>query len=177
MELLRALEKLFEEHAPETLMAFFGAGTSILLFYLIWAVLRHFFGLQTRTVNQEADQDQATTALVSSLVEALVTEAGHLRRTLDRLLQESLHNGQKTAQDLATLLAKTEETPEEVLRLLKPEFDHLHQEMRQAEARLIAKVTEMAVAPALEGEERAPVVRDESHGLDSREPFEQRIEP
>jgi hypothetical protein len=152
MELLRALENLFEAHAPETLMAFFGAGTSILLFYLIWAVLRHFFGLQTRSANQDADQDQATTALLNSLVEALVTEAGHLRGTLDNLLEESLHNGQKTAQDLATLLTRTEETPEEVLRLLKPEFDHLHQEMRQAEARLIAKVTEMAVTPVIEGE-------------------------
>ena len=156
MELLRALEKLFEEHAPETLMAFFGAGTSILLFYLIWAVLRHFFGLQTRSASQDADQDQATTTLLKSLVEALVTEAGHLRSTLDNLLQESLHNGQKNAQDLATLLTKTEETPEEVLRLLKPEFDHLHQEMRQTEARLIAKVTEMTGYPVLEGEESDP---------------------
>lgn len=47
MDMIQTIERLFEEHAPETLMAFFGATTSILLFYLVVTVLRQLFGLQT----------------------------------------------------------------------------------------------------------------------------------
>ena len=54
MELLRALEGLLEAHAPETLMALFGAATSMLLFVLVGIVLRHLFGLQLRAATQEA---------------------------------------------------------------------------------------------------------------------------
>lgn len=148
MELIRALENLFEHHAPETLMAFFGVGTSLLLFYLVWAVLRQLFGLQNRSVYLDADQEQATTALVEALVSALVTEAGHLRDTLDSLLEEALRRSEQNANLLSGLLAQTEETPGKVLALLKPEFDHLHQEMRQAETRIGAKLGVLGQAVA-----------------------------
>lgn len=140
MDLIRALADLFEKHSPETLMAFFGAVTSIQLFYLAWWVLRHFFGLQARSAKQEETQERMTAILLKSLVEALVTESGHLRRTLDSYLEESLRCEQTNTQTLEILLSRSEEAPAEVLRLLKPEFEHLHEEISQVEARLAAKV-------------------------------------
>jgi len=150
MDVIQTLGKLFEQHAPETLMALFGAATSIGLFYLIRSILDHFFGLQARSVSQEASQDQRTDVLLESLVKALVTEAGHLRHTLDSLLQESLLYGQKNTQDLAALLSQSEETPGEVFRMLKPEFEHLHREIRQAEAHISTKVASLAKLSATE---------------------------
>lgn len=163
MDILRILGDLFEKHAPETLMAFFGASTSILLFYLIWSILNHFFGLQARSASQDANQDQMTGALLESLVQALVTEAGHLRHTLDSLLQESLRYGQKNTQDLAALLSQSEETPGEVFRILKPEFEHLHREIRQAEAHITAKVASIAKLSAAEDTESTD---DDREGTD-----------
>jgi hypothetical protein len=151
MNVIQVLEELFEKHSPETLMALFGAATSIALFYLIRSILNHLFGLQARSVSQEASQDQRTGILLESLVQALVTEAGHLRHTLDSLLQESLRYGQKNTQDLAALLSQSEETPGEVFRMLKPEFEHLHREIRQAEAHITAKVASLAKVPVAEG--------------------------
>jgi hypothetical protein len=90
------LDQLFGSR-PETLMALFGAATSLLLFYLVGAVLRYLFGWQTRQAGWEAHQDQATTALVEALVAALVTEAGHLRTTLDSILEEALRRAAATA--------------------------------------------------------------------------------
>jgi hypothetical protein len=87
MQVWRTLDQLFRDHAPETLMALFGAGTSILLFYLIGVLLRHWFGWQRRAADHDVAQDQASAALVEALVEALVTEAGHLRATLDSILE------------------------------------------------------------------------------------------
>lgn len=142
MEVLRALDRLFREHAPETLMALFGAMTSLLLFYLAWAILRQLFGLQNRSAHWEASQDQAHTALVEALVGALVTEAGHLRATLDGILDESLRRGEQNAQLLVALAVQAEEAPEKTLALLRPEFDHLRRELRQAEARIITKMRE-----------------------------------
>lgn len=147
MELLEGLAKLFSEHAPETLMALFGAGSSILLFYLVWTLLRHLFGLQTKTTDQEVEQDQATANLLEALVAALVTEAGHLRTTLDGILGEALKRDEQTSYALADLISKTEETPHEVLGLLRPEFEYLHSEMHQVERRIISKVIEMAERP------------------------------
>lgn len=142
MELIRAIGELFERHAPETLMAIFGAGTSLLLFYLVWTVLQQLFGMQKRSVDQEANQEQATAELVESLVTALVTEASHLRHTMDGILHELLRAGADNTAALATLQDKTEQTPDAVVQLLKPEFDGLHQEIRQAEVRIVAKVLE-----------------------------------
>jgi hypothetical protein len=149
MELLRLLNQLFHEHGPESLMALFGAATSLLLFYLVGAVLRHWFGWQTRQASREAHQDQATTALVEALVGALVTEAGHLRTTLDGILDEALHRSELHSRLLAGLSAQAEETPGKTLALLRPEFDHLRHELRQAETRIIAK---MAVGDSEAGE-------------------------
>ncbi len=156
MEVLRLLDQLFQEHRPETLMAFFGAATSLLLFYLVGAVLRYLFGWQTRQASWEAHQDQATTALVEALVEALVTEAGHLRTTLDSILEEALHRSEQHSRLLADLAAQAEETPGKTAALLRPEFDHLRRELRQAEARLSAKM----VLPA--GEVEAGEAADET---------------
>jgi hypothetical protein len=136
MDVIRALGALFEEHAPETLMALFGAATSILLFYLIGSVLNHLFGLQRRSADLEAGQDE----VMATLVAALVTEAGHLRESLDGLLDESLQRSGRNAQLLAGLLAQSEKTPVQVLELLKPEFTHLQREVRQAEARIAARL-------------------------------------
>ena len=141
MELLRELDQLFRTHAPETLMALFGAATSLLLFYLVGTLLRHLFGWQTRQASREAHQDQATTALVEALVGALVTEAGHLRTTLDSILDESLRRSEQHDRLLTALAAQAEETPGKTAALLRPEFDHLRRELRQAEARLSAKMT------------------------------------
>jgi hypothetical protein len=128
-EILELLERLFRDHGPETLMAFFGAGTSLLLFYLVGVVLRYLFGWQTRQANWEAHQDQATTALVEALVSALVTEAGHLRATLDSILEESLRRSEQHSRSLFDLAAQAEETPGKTLALLRPEFDHLRYEL------------------------------------------------
>jgi hypothetical protein len=132
MEIWRTLSQLFQEHAPETLMALFGAGTSILLFYLVWTVLRHWLGWQTRREGWEAHQERATAALVEALVGALVTEAGHLRTTLDSILEEALRRSEQHTQLLAALSVQAEEAPEKMLALLRPEFDHLRHELRQA---------------------------------------------
>jgi len=160
MEVIRALNQLFQEHAPETLMAFFGAATSIGLFYLIWTVLRHLLGLQTRSADWEVTQEQATSALVEALVGALVTEAGHLRATLDGILEEALRRSEQNAQLLAALSTQAEEAPNKMLDLLRPEFDHLRRELRQAEARIIAKMAlrsgEVAGAEAGEDPEHGP---------------------
>ncbi len=137
MEVLHILQRLFEDHAPETLMAFFGAATSLVLFSLVWALLRHLFGLQDRSGALDADQDQATSALVDALVNALVVEAGHLRHTLDNILKESLRRNEHNAQLLTQLLRQNEDTPNRVLELLKPEFDSLHQQLHQAGDRLV----------------------------------------
>lgn len=140
MDVLRTVERLFEQHAPETLMALFGAVTSILLFFLIGSLLRYGFGWLMRTSTQEADQDQATSALMELLVGALVSEAGHLRQTLDGILQELLRCGEQNARVLTMLLNNTEKIPSEVLQLLKPELEQLHQELAQTEARLVLKM-------------------------------------
>jgi hypothetical protein len=140
MDILRALDQLFREHAPETLMALFGAATSIGLFYLVWTVVRHLLGWQTRRADWEASQEQATSALVEALVGALVTEAGHLRATLDGILEEALRRSEQNAQLLSALSIQAEETPGKMLDLLRPEFDHLRRELRQAEARIVAKM-------------------------------------
>jgi hypothetical protein len=140
MELLRELDQLFRTHEPETLMALFGAATSLLLFYLIGALLRYLSGWQTRQASRDTSQDQATAALVEALVGALVTEAGHLRATLDSILEESLHRSEQHVRLLANLAAQAEETPGKTAALLRPEFDHLRRELRQAEARLSAKM-------------------------------------
>jgi len=111
MEILRALGKLFQEHTPETLMAIFGAGTSILLLYLINDVLQDVFGILTRSAAQEADQDQATAALMQSLVQALIVEV--------------------------------KPVPEaQILQMLRPEFDALHQAIQHTEARVLLKLEE-----------------------------------
>jgi hypothetical protein len=142
--MLETLERLFTEHAPETLMAFFGAATSMILLYLVLVMLRHLFGLETRSAAQDAEQGQATAVLVEALVGALVSEAGHLRHTLDGLLKESLRRSEQNTEILASVLASTDRTPQDVLALLTPEFDRLRQQVRQAEARIVAKVIEAA---------------------------------
>lgn len=162
MELIRAIEALFDQHAPETLMAMFGAGTSLLLFYLVWSVLQHLFGVQNRSAHQEADQEQATTALVESLVAALVTEAGHLRQSMDGILRELLRAGADNTIALSTLLDRTEQGPDAVVHLLKPEFDDLHQAMHQTEARIVAKMLEIA-----EPNSTTPEERDSAHSKSS----------
>ncbi len=144
MEVLRGLEQLFRDHAPETLMALFGAATSLLLFTLMWIVLRHLFGLQARSADQESDQEQTTAVLLEALVSALVTEAGHLRTAMDGLLRESLARSEQTADALSDLVSTTEGTPREVLALLRPEFEHLHYEMHQVEGRIVDKVVDAA---------------------------------
>jgi hypothetical protein len=63
-----------------------------------------------------------------------------LRETLDSLLDESLQRSERNAQLLTALLVQAEKTPGQVVDLLKPEFVQLHQEMRQAETRLAARL-------------------------------------
>lgn len=123
VDLLKAMEQLFEAHAPETLMAFFGAGTSILLFYLVVTVLRQLFGLQKLTAGQEIDQDQATGALIEALVTALVSEVGQLRTTMDGILRETLQRGEESAAVLSGLATRTDQLPHDVVSLLKPKFE------------------------------------------------------
>jgi dsRNA-specific ribonuclease len=147
MDILETMERLFDQHPPETLLAFFGATTSMLLFSLVWFLSRYFFRLLMRESTQDAQQDQAMSVLLESVIGALVSEAGHLRQTLDGILQESLRCGEQNAQVLALLLVKSERLPADVLQVLKPEFEHLHQEMLQVEARLTAKYTEVAASP------------------------------
>lgn len=144
MEMLRAIERLFENHAPETLMAIFGVGTSLLLFYLVWAVLQQLFGVQRQSAEQVAEHEQVTTVLVESLVAALVKEAGHLRQTMDGILHELLRAGTENAAALTDLQTQSDHAPQAVAQLLKPEFDLLHQTMHDAETRIIAKVLETA---------------------------------
>lgn len=144
IELLQTLVRLFTEHAPETLMALFGAATSLLLFYLVWTVLRYLFGSLTRSADQEADQDQATSALMTSLVGALLSELEHLRLTLDGILQESVRRGEQNTEVLMGLLSRAEKTPGEMLQMLKPEFEQLHEAICQAEDRIVTKVAEVA---------------------------------
>ncbi len=153
-DILRLLEELFRQHAPETLMAFFGAVTSLLLFYLIGSLLNHLFGWQRRSADLEVGQEK----MMAALVRALVTEAGHLRETLDTLLDESLERSERNSQLLAALLAQTEKTPGQVLDLLKPEFAQMHHAMRRAEARLAARLG----GPLNDEEER----RDQAESLD-----------
>jgi hypothetical protein len=170
MELVRALEKLFEDHAPETLMALFGAATSILLFYLVWTVLRQLFGLQNRSADQDAGQDQATAALLESLVTALVTEGGHLREAMNGILHEMLRRDEQNAQLLAGLMASSQQTPSEVVQLLKPEFDHLRQAMRQTEARIVAKLSEAAYGGEGAGEGKPALAELQAEELTRRGP-------
>lgn len=146
IELFHMLMQLFDTHAPETLMAFFGAGMSILLFYLVWSMLRHWFGLQTFAAGQDAEQEQGITALMEALVNALVTEAAHLRVTIDNVLRESIQRGDANAELLKELSAKTAAVPSEVVSLLQPEFEYLHHEMRQAETRIMSKVMDVTYA-------------------------------
>lgn len=162
MELWQTISDLFERHAPETLMALFGAGTSLLMFYLVWTLLKHLFGLQTRSVAQEVNQDQVTAALLTSLIEALLTEAGHLRQALDGILQETLQRGQRNAELLTALMAQTERTPTEVLALLKPELQHLHQAVYETDQRIVTRVASVAGLQYAEpGDESLSHVRDE----------------
>jgi hypothetical protein len=144
VDILKTLEQLFAQYAPETLLAFFGAATSMLLFSLTWFLSRYFFKLLMKASNQEAQQDQALSVLLESVVAALVSEAGHLRQTLDGILQESLRCSEQNAQMLTLLLVKSENIPADVLQVLKPEFEHLHQEMLLVEERLMTKITETA---------------------------------
>lgn len=146
MEVLKELDGLFRAHAPETLMALFGAATSLLLFYLVGAVLRHLFGLQTRRANWEVYQDQATAALVEALVSALVSEAGHLRTTLDSILDEALRRSEQHTQLLVTLAAQADETPGKTLALLRPELDHLRRELHQAESRIVTRLSDQIIS-------------------------------
>lgn len=163
MDILQVLQTLFEDHAPETLMALFGAATSIVLFYLVWAVLRQMFGLQNRSADQEAGQDQATAALLESLVTALVTEGGHLRQAMNGILHEMLRRDEQNADMLAGLLANSQQTPSEVVQLPKPEFDHLRQAMRQTETRIVAKLSEVTYRGEGAGESK-PVVPEHPTG-------------
>lgn len=140
MDYLRILEQLFAAHAPETLMAFFGAATSIALFYLVWWMLRHLLGLQWFSADQEADQEQANSSLVASLVTALIEEAGHLRISIDGSLRETLQRSERNTEALSALVNKAEETPLEIVRMLQPEFEYLHHEIREAEASIVAKI-------------------------------------
>lgn len=146
MKVLETLGKLFSEHTPETLMALFGAATSLLLFYLIWYLLRQLLGQLNRNVGQEVEQDQASSELVETLIGELLAEAEHLRRNLQGVLEITLKRGEENAQSLTTLIGKSEAMPMEILELLKPEFDHLQQEMRSAEGRITAKIVEMVSA-------------------------------
>jgi len=144
MDVLKTVSDLFERHSAETLMALFGAVTSVSLLYLVWVLVRYFFGLLAHTTTQEADQEKATSLLMEALVEALVSEAGHLRQTLNGILDESLRCSEQNARVLAVLLARTEHIPSEILRLLKPEFERLHQELQQAENRMVSQLREDA---------------------------------
>lgn len=143
-DVLKTLVHLFQTNAPETLMALFGALTSFLLFYLVWATLRQLFGMQTHNASWETTQEQATATLVEALVNALVTEAAHLRTTLDNILEESLRRSEQHTQLLSMLSNQAEETPGKTLALFRPEFDHLRHELRQAEARIIAKIAQQS---------------------------------
>jgi hypothetical protein len=170
MDVIQGLESLFERHAPETLLALFGAGTSLLLFYLIGVILRQWFGLQRRSADVDATQEQATAALVAALVGALVTEAAHLRQALDGILEEALRRSEQQTQSLTEIQAQTEETPDKVLELLRPEFAHLHQAINRAEARIVAQIgrrANSATEPAehVDGEEGP---QELEHGVDSR---------
>jgi hypothetical protein len=78
---------------------------------------------------------------MESLVGALVSEASHLRQTLDGILQETLRCGEQNARVLTLILTTTEKIPGEVLQLLKPELEQLHQELAQTEARLISRMS------------------------------------
>lgn len=147
MEIINGLSNLFKEHTPETLLALFGAATSLLMFSLVWYMLRHDYEMEERTSDQETGQDQTTTALVESLVRAVLSEAEHLRQVLSGILQEALDQTEQNTNTLDGLMTKTDKTPAEVLQLLKPEFEHLHQEICQTESRIIAKI-EIVVRPA-----------------------------
>lgn len=147
MDVIRGIDQLFRDHAPETLMALFGALTSVGLFYLVWTVLRHLVGIQTRRLDDEVVQDKTTATLVEALVNALVTEASHLRATLDNILEEALRRSEENAQALSTLCAQAEEGPDRVLDLLRPEFDQLRRALHQAETRIITKITQQASEP------------------------------
>jgi len=142
MDVLKTVSDLFERHSAETLMALFGAVTSVSLLYLVWVLVRYFFGLLAHTTTQEADQEKATSLLMEALVEALVSEAGHLRQTLNGILDESLRCSEQNARVLAVLLTRTEHIPSEILQLLKPEFERLHGDLLQTEARIVSKMTE-----------------------------------
>jgi hypothetical protein len=142
LEVLEALSKLFTEHAPETLMALFGAATSILLFYFIWYLLRQLLNQVNETATQDAGQDQTTAALVETLIGELLTEAEHLRNNLQEVLQASLKQGEENNQTLSALMVKTDGVPTQLVELLKPEFAHLQQEMRLTEERIVTKITE-----------------------------------
>jgi dsRNA-specific ribonuclease len=170
VDVIRGLEGLFERHAPETLLALFGAGTSLLLFYLIGVILRQWFGLQRRSADVDASQEQATAALVEALVGALVTEAGHLRQALDGILEEALRRSEQQTQSHTVIQAQTEGTPDKVLELLRPEFAHLHQAINRAEARIVAQIGQRANSAA-EPAERAEVEegpQEPERGADSR---------
>ncbi len=142
MKVLEALGRLFSEYTPETLMALFGAATSLLLFYLIWYLLRQVLGGLTRNAGQEAEQDQVSAELVEALVGELLIEAEHLRHSLQEGLQASLKQGEKNTQTLSVLMAQTDGAPTQLVELLKPEFAHLQQEIRLTEERIMAKIAE-----------------------------------
>jgi hypothetical protein len=72
-------------------------------------------------------------------VMALVTEAGHLRQAMDGILREMLRRDEQNAELLAGLLVTSQQLPSKVVELLRPEFDRL----RQAEARIVAKLAEV----------------------------------
>lgn len=162
INLLQALVQLFDDHAPETLMALFGTGTSILLLYIVWSMLRHWFGLQTFAAGQDVEQEQGTTAIMEALVNALVSEAAHLRVTMDNILRESIQRSDANAELLVELSAKTDAVSTEVANLLKPEFEYLHHEMRQTETRLMSKILGVTYAndekPASASETPGPEV-------------------
>ena len=144
MNILQMVGKLFEDHAPETLMAFFGASTSIVLFFLIWSMLRHMFGLQRHAAAMDEDQEQTIATLIDALVSALVTEAQHLRETVDGALREAVQIEQQHTRALADLTSRAEAMPGEVKSLLRPEFEYLQHELRQVEIRIIEKLSDMS---------------------------------
>ncbi len=143
IEVLQLLAKLFSEHTPEALMAFFGAVTSLLLFYLIWYLLHQLAGEMEHDNEQETEQDRITSALVETLVEELLIEAEHLRDSLKAMLQTAINRQDTTAETLNALMAQGESTPNQLVELLKPEFDRLQQEMRSTEERLISRLSEV----------------------------------
>ena len=161
MEILRLLDQLFREHRPETLMAFFWGSDFAAVVLSGWGGAARPVRLADPPRELGGPPGPGDDRPGRGVGRRPWCRAGHLRTTLDSILEEALRRSEQHSRLLAGLAVQAEETPGKTVALLRPEFDHLRRELRQAEARLSAKM--ILPAGEVEAGEAADETAPETH--------------